>query len=251
MKRMIALLMMVLVVACAKPAVVDSELPPAPAAPQPMPTPAEPVVEEKVVAPSPAPKVETKPAEPVQETMKNTPDVQAVLDKADEKVTSYEFYYAPPPDNLARNKYHVKDTKVKVELYEVNFYNPEDYFDTVYLDTVKKTAVAFCENRQTSLCGKSTQAQNLPYEEYAIKLPHEYLAEVSSATKIGSETLYDRMTVKLKYEVNGQAYETWVDQYSGLPLRIKVGLDKEAPKFEFREMGINSLDIEEVSPPAN
>ncbi len=246
MKRIVALLLMVLVVACAKPAVVDTPSAPVPAAPQPASKPVEPVVEEKIVSPTPAPIPTPAPVE----VAKNTPDVQAILDKADEKVTSYLFYYAPPPDNLARNKYFVKGNRVKVELYEVNFYNAEDYFDTVYLDRIKKTAIAFCENRQTSLCAKSTQAQVLPYEEYAIKLPHEYLEEVSSASKMGSETLYDRMSVKLKYNVKGQEYETWVDQYSGLPMRVKVGLEKEAPKFEFRELAINSLFDEDVTAPA-
>ncbi len=244
----VALALLLLVVGCAKAPVVDTaapaktgELPPSAA-----PTAEENAAVERVVVPAVEEEVAPPPV-----VAKNTPDVEAVLERSREKVTSYEFYLAPPPDNLARDKYKVKGTKVKVELYEVNAYNPEEYFDTLYLDYAKRTAWSYCLRKDSIQCSGVRDGKQVPFDKVAIKLPMQYLAEIAGAKKIGSETLYDRQTVKLSYEVNGEPYTTWVDQYSGLPVRVVIGDARDAPKWEFRELAINALFDEDVTAPVN
>ena len=178
----------------------------------------------------------------------NTPDVQKILDRYDEKTTSYEFFYAPPPDNLARHRYFVLGDKIRIEVYEENYKMKGDYFDTVFLDLEKETAVAYCLKGDNILCELGAPIEQ-EFIEWRIKLPHEYLAEIEHAEKAGSETLYDRRTYTLKYTAEGMPHSTWIDEYSGVPLRVKIGDNKESPKWEFREVGINSVLEEDVTPP--
>lgn len=251
MKRLI-LLLVLLLLACGKGDLVDDapELPVnegEPAAEEPVeeePKSAEPAettepVEKVVKESEPEPEVEVKEKE-------NSPEVKALLQRYESKVTSYEFYYAPPPDNLARDHYFLNGDRVKIELFEENFQQNDDYFDTIYLNLEKKTAKKYCVNGGV-LCKEFKQGQDVSFDEYNMQWPHEYIDQIEHASITGSETLYDRRTMKLSYELGGLQHYAWVDEYSGLPVRIQKGETKDDPKWEFRELGINSVAEEDVT----
>jgi len=253
MKRLI-LLLVILLLACGKGDLVDdtteadmvkdepTEAEPAEAAKaEPAPKEAEtsePV--EKVVQESPPP-VEVAPTE-----KENSPQVKALLKRYEDKVKSYEFYYAPPPDNLARDHYFVKGNRVKIELFEKNVAQRDDYFDTIYLNLETKSAKRYCI-KGGILCKDFKQGQDTSYDEYSLQFPHEYVSQIVKADITGSETLYDRRTMKLSYELGGILHYAWVDEYSGLPVRVQKGEGKKAPKWEFREFGINSVTVQDVT----
>jgi hypothetical protein len=139
--------------------------------------------------------------------------------------------------------------KIRIDRYEENYQAIGSYYDTVFVDTVAETAKAYCLKEDSILCKGWEQGKDMPYEEFVIKLPHEYIEEIEQATKVGSETLYDRRTYKLTYRVEGMLHTAWVDEYSGIPLRVQIGESRDSPKWEFREVGVNGVLPEDVVPP--
>lgn len=254
-KILVLLFCLTLLFACASKELVDvepkaaPEEQEAPEAPEPAPVEQGEVVAKPVekTVKEPEPAKEVKVVEPEEPAAKNTPDVQKVLDRYEAKTKSYEFYYAPPPDNLARHRYYVLGDKVRIDVYEENYKMRGEYIDTIYLDLDAQTATGYCRNKDNILCGDVNEGKEESFEEWNIVLPHHYLEKIEGATKEGSETLYDRKTYKLSYEVDGVPYTTWVDEFSGIPLRVKVGDQRDSPKWEFREVGINSILPEDVT----
>ena len=77
--------------------------------------------------------------------------------RADKKIKSYSYTLAPPPDQLARDKWSVKGTKIKVELYDDNYVEPDTYFDTIFIDSETKTADGYCLSQRTTRCAEPGQ----------------------------------------------------------------------------------------------
>ncbi|MEK6874665.1 MAG: hypothetical protein AABX52_02855 [Nanoarchaeota archaeon] len=165
---------------------------------------------------------------------------------ADQKIKSYEFYYSPPPDNLARDRYYIKGNRIRIFKYATNVVQHRDYYDNVYIDTTTKTAIGLCQS-QDARCKDHNKRFNLSYETAMIKLPYQWLKEITTGNISGSESLFDRTTKKIMYTKNGIQYSQWIDEYSGLPLRILVEEpNKSAYKYEFKDLAINSVLDEQM-----
>ena len=175
-------------------------------------------------------------------------ELVALLSKVD-KVKSYEFTYAPPPDNLARDRYSAKGNKIRIKkIYNPQMFVPAEYYDTVYLDTEKKTAIAFCESRD-SKCTKGRQNYPLKYDSVIIQMPYE-LTKGITAGKLGqSETLFDRNVNRISYEKDGKEYTFWVDNRYALVVRMTISENGKIQRYDYMDLAVDNVKDEWVNPP--
>lgn len=178
-----------------------------------------------------------------------SPQVKDLLERADRKVKSYSYTLAPPPDQLARDKWMVRGSKVRVELFDDNYVEPDTYFDNIFIDTSAKTAVGVCLSQRTTRCAEAGQEFEVAYDDVMVKTPYQWLKSVSGTPKIiSTELLYDRKMDVIEYKSGGKTIRQWIDQFSGLPVRVQVGEDKNS-RTEFRYLAINSVTEEEIAKP--
>ncbi len=193
-------------------------------------------------ASTPSGAVDVKVTEP---TKKMDSRVEKVLNKVD-SIKSYEYYYQTSDNwDLIRDKYYIKDNKIKINLFEVNYYNKKHYFDTVYLDTNAESAVAYCEEPGHSRCSDSDKEFVVSYSDFIIKTPEEWVKEIDYAEWAGTEQLDQRAADILEYENDdGTTTRMWVDSFSGLARQIWIyrgDTENIVEKYGFRDLAINSV----------
>jgi len=177
-------------------------------------------------------------------------DAKKLLARADAKVKGYSFIYAAPPDNLARDTYFVKGDRVKVELFDRGWFKADTHMTHVYLDGATKNAVGVCEDPRSTHCPDPKRKFPVTYSDYAIKMPYQWLKEIKVGTLASGEKIFERMTKKITYTQGTETIEQWIDEYSGLPVRVKV-TDAQGPRlYEFRHLTVNDVsdDIFSKSP---
>lgn len=232
---------LLLLVACAPAA-----QPAAPAAPQPAAPVVQPAQPVSSVAPTP---VETKPVPAVSKEM------QELLNRADQKLKSYKYLELILPDKKQPDMMSVKGSKIKVELYEYDPYVPENYFDTVYLDTASKTIVGRCVERKRCIWPRGDNTKrvwtDLNYDQYRPKTPYEMLKMIPASARIlGPEVHDNRQTTKIEYDDAGKLVTVWIDDNYGIP--IEVGIltsDGKETLHKFNDMQFNSVTDADVTPP--
>ena len=178
-----------------------------------------------------------------------TPEVKALLEKADAKVKSYGYTLASPPDQLARDAWKIKGSKIRIELFEDNYVEADTNFDTIFIDTATKTAVGACLSQRTTRCAQRNKQFDLDYDDVIKKTPYQWLKEIPTAPKlVSTELIYDRKASVVEYLKDGQKITLWIDQFSGLPVRTQVGEDRKS-RYEFRYLELNSMSDELVTLP--
>lgn len=202
----------------------------------------------------PAPLNTSLPASPTPETVvqesnqsaQTRAEINELLEKASSRVKSYSFIYAFQSTKLSGSTFYIKDNKMKIKLKSTDIYNFEDFFDTVYLDLTLKTAKGYCENTGIEACRKGINEYNLSYEEYKIKTPSDWLNELKfNKDKLefkGESILFERNVVFLQ---NNNTF-VWVDEFSGLPLRVKIKKEAFEEVHDYRHLSLNYLSDKDV-----
>lgn len=174
-------------------------------------------------------------------------EINELLSKADSKVRSYSFIYTFSSTKLSGSLFYVRGNKVKIKLKDVGIYNFEDYFDTAYLNLTNKSAIGYCENAQLEACRKGANEYTLNFDDYRIKLPTDWLAEMGAARDslhfLGRSILFERNAVLLE---NGNTLY-WVDEFSGLPMRVQIRKDAFINVHDYRHLSINYLSEKDVT----
>jgi len=177
-------------------------------------------------------------------------DIAALLNKADQKIKSYKFLLAAPPENLARDWWLLKGTRIKIELFDENWLNNEEYFDTIFLDTAKKTAVGACISRKTVRCASSDKEFDVDYEEAVITTPYQWVKKIPlEVEKVSTEMLWDRKVTVLRYMDGDTEIKQWVDNFAGLPVKVQItapGKEDRPTTWQFRDLSVNSVGDKEV-----
>lgn len=186
----------------------------------------------------------------VQQTKELNPKVESLLSKVD-GIKSYEFYYQTSDNwDLIRDKYYIKDNKMKIKLFDVNYYNKRNYFDTVYLDMDEETAVAYCEEPGHTRCVDPDKEFVISYDDFMIKTPVEWVKEIEYAEWIGTQQLDQRAADIIEYENDdGTTTRMWIDSYSGLARQIWIyrgDTENIIEKYGFRDLAINSVKSSEM-----
>ncbi|GEM_PF-3961111 len=195
-----------------------------------------------------------QPRQPATEQLADYKDqkVKRLIAKADEKVTSYAFYYQTSANwNLIRDQYFIRGDAMKVKLFEVNFYNRKHYFDTVYLDMAAKTGLAYCESRHESRCLDQNREFIVDYNDFIIKTPYEWVKEVPfDAVWTGGEQIDNRAAEVVEYDrPDGTTVRIKIDAYAGLPREVWIfrgDVENTLERYAFRDFSINSVKGSDV-----
>jgi hypothetical protein len=217
------------------------------------------VVEPKTTEPKPAepePKTETKTTETkTTEAPANLPEaIKTKIDKANTKLKSMSYLYGGPEEKgRFLDTYHVLGDKIKVKLYEDNYYVVEDYFDTVYLNDALKTATGRCEHQRRCISPNTDNTKkifNVNYADYRRKTPYEWLSEIPATAKVdGPEVVDKRSALKIQYPKGETTVEMWLDETYGVPLQLKITDPEDNEEFyQFTNVQFNSLKQEDVLP---
>lgn len=180
-----------------------------------------------------------------------SPAVDALKARADSKVRSYSFIYAQPPDNTPRDSWYIKGNKIKVEVFSPQYFNPAIFYNSVYIDAEKKTAIGYCTLADKVKCPVRNRQFILDYNEVMIKTPYQIVKAIPYGELISSELLWDRMYQVVGYKKDRILYKVWVDSYSGLAAKLAM-VDEdgnELARYEFRHLQINDIDDATVTPP--
>lgn len=205
---------------------------------------------EKETTPAPMPKkTETKTEAP-----KEIPtELKELMEKADRKLTSMVYLYgSPESEGRFLDTYSVRADKMKVRLYEGNYYMRQDYFDTVYLDTTEKTATGRCENKKRCVFPDMDNTGRVfaaNYDDYRRKTPYEWLQDITTPEILGPEIVDKRSALKIKYPKGDTEIKMWLDNTYGVPLQLKIiHPDDEEEMYQFTNLQFNTLKEEDVVP---
>lgn len=200
---------------------------------------------------SPAPQPQTPAPSTSQLTDYTDAKIKRIIAKSD-KVTGYAFYYQTSANwNLIRDQYFIRGDKMKVKLYEVNFYNRQHYFDTVYLDMAAKTGIAYCESRDQRRCSDPNREFIVAYNDFIIKTPYEWVNEVPyRAVWVGTEQIDNRAADVIEFDRNdGATIRMKLDSFSGLPREVWIyqgDVENVIERYAFRDFSINSVTATEI-----
>ena len=137
--------------------------------------------------------------------------------------------------------------------YRVNVVKNAEYYDNLYFDLSanggKGEVRAFCLGIDMR-CRQIGKEFTVSLKDHMIKLPYQWLKEISYGDITGSESLFDRLTKKVTYIKDGVTYTQWIDEHSGLPLRVQIEAPgKRTEKYEFKDLAINSVTGEMLETP--
>lgn len=210
--------------------------------------------ETKKAEPEPEPKSETKTTE-TKEAPANLPEaIKSKIATANTKLKSMSYLYGGAEEKgRFLDTYHVLGDKIKVKLYEDNYYVVDDYFDTVYLDDALKTATGRCEHQRRCISANTDNTKkifNVNYADYRRKTPYEWLSDIPAAAEIdGPEVVDKRSALKIHYPKGENKVEMWLDETYGVPLQIKITDPEDNEEFyQFTNVNFNSLKQEDVLP---
>jgi uncharacterized protein YneR/predicted small secreted protein len=171
-------------------------------------------------------------------------ELKELMDKA-KTVESLKYYYQSN-DNVNFWVY-VKGNKIKQE-FSFEMIDNENY-DTVYLDTDKKTAVVYCEDDNTFYCEDHTLHLEVNYNDYITKTPFDILelirsGDVKSGTLLdGKETVIYETKTKEGYDM-----KIWLWTYKGIPVKYELYDGNEKIKWvNYQTLSVNDVSSSDLS----
>ena len=177
--------------------------------------------------------------EPAGEAKEMTKDVKELLARASKKVESYSYYYYGPETQLAYNLF-IKGNKTKIIPPERVKVRENEFYDTTYLNTETKTALAYCESLNTLICQDTSKEFTLSYKDAYLKTPMDWLDEIKYAERLSEETMQERKTIKL---VSGEVGTIWIENFYGVPFQV----EKDGKTYRFERMVFNQVKDSDVT----
>ena len=188
--------------------------------------------------PSPAKTVTTTQPSTTQTAAGISAEVKSILDISKTRVKSINYKYTGTPTGTEPYDFSVKDTKIKYVPPRGNKgLDLKDSYDTVFIDTVARTAQTYC---LAAYCAYPGKKQNLNYADAYIPTIFDWVTGITSAKKIDEEVLDGRNVWKIETN-KGIA---WVDTYYGLPLQVQYG----GNEYRFQQLAVNSVTDANVVP---
>ena len=174
-------------------------------------------------------------------------DLQDLLDKT-QKIKSYSFYYIDSTTQLQADRWYVKGDKARIELYQPNYWNANEWVDTAYVDFTQHTAAGYCENWQQIRCVDNNRQFNLVFSPFDKKLPMYWLTQIPPSAKVvSSESIDQRFVTKVQWTDGSTTYSLLLDNTFGLPIKVKVEGQGEPQEYYFKQMAFNAVKDEMLS----
>lgn len=228
MKLYIALAILILLIGCATP---KKQIHPEETLPQ-------------ITEPKEETSIETTPTQPeeippTEEIIKIPNNIKEILEKGKIKLKSYSYNYKKPESDLPY-KIYVKGKNIKIILPEKNTEEQGKFYNTIYFDTEKKTAQAYCIG-YSNCEGKVGKIKDLNYEDVYIKTSLDWLEKVTEANIIDERQVDGRDAIYLETNIG----KITVESYYGFLYNIEQG----EKKWEFTDAAFNSVKDSDVTPP--
>jgi hypothetical protein len=168
------------------------------------------------------------------------------------KVSSYSFDLVLLPDRSTQRTYLVNGQRAKVVLQE-ELLVPGGVVDVVYLDLENKTATGYC-TRERKLCTDLASGTPLPYPDYEIVLPQDWVSQLEKASFVNSRTHEGVQATVVQYTAGDAYYEAYVHPFFGLPMRVAIATDSAMTNiyggYEYRSIAFNAVQDRDVMPPS-
>ncbi|MBW2964652.1 hypothetical protein KY363_04290 [Candidatus Woesearchaeota archaeon] len=223
------------------------------AAPAPVPKSSEPA---KTVTSAPTQEAEpattttttkTEPATTTTTTTKTmTKAMSQLLQKHIGRVTSLQYMYQDATNKPEEWETWIKDNKMHVKLREMDNVKEDVYIDNIYMDLNAQSAKGYCE-RAVYRCADPNTAVDVKFAKYYRKTPLEWIQEVTYAEKIAEEQMQSRTVWKIQYEKDGTTVLMWVDDYYGVPVKVKETKGSVVNDYIFEDIAFNSVDDSDLS----
>jgi outer membrane lipoprotein-sorting protein len=191
---------------------------------------------------------------PVEKESTNIPIVAELQTKA-KSIANYEYV-----DGIGNHIYLVKGDKVVVMTNLGNEFRKDGIsYNSVFLDTTKKTAFAACveetNTRDTFNCMKNRDKYTVwDYSSVSIPQPFEHLMKMQDAKLVGSGTVSCESVqcYNIEYTLDGQKYRMQVRQRNALPFRISTvdSEGKEKKVAEYTNAAFDHLKESDVTVPS-
>ena len=179
---------------------------------------------------------EAAPSEPVKEIPS---DIKSALDQGKLKLTNYSYNYKSSSITEAY-KIYVKGNKIKIIPSGIINIEKGVFYNTIYLDTEKKTAEAYCLGY--SNCGKNLgKVKDLDFKTTYIETPSDWLKKITSAEKIDERQFEGRKSLYLQTNIGKITLES---RY-GFLYRVEAGKNT----WEFSDAAFDSVQDSDVIPP--
>ncbi|MBD3354458.1 hypothetical protein GF361_00555 [Candidatus Woesearchaeota archaeon] len=173
-------------------------------------------------------------------------EIKELLDKID-KVDSLEYSYSVfvKGEPGYYSHVYVKDNRMKQEIdLGSGTFKEKEYYDTVYFDLAKKTADAYCEEKD---CDDRNMIIDVNYNDFYVESPFDVAENLKVGKLIGNAMHENKEVDIVEYGIDGKTVRVYIWVYRGLPLKYEVREDDELiKKVEFKSPVINDVDDEEL-----
>ncbi len=164
-------------------------------------------------------------------------DIKEILEKGKTKLKSYSYNYISPEINEPY-KIYVKGNKIKIKQPDIINVEGRKFYNTIYLDTEKKTAEAYCTDYD---CGTNIgKIKDLDYDDVYIETPLGWLEKVTEANLIDERQVESRDSIYLETNIG----KIIVESYYGFLYKI----EDDQKKWEFIDAAFNSVKDSDVNP---
>jgi hypothetical protein len=201
---------------------------------------------------------EPEPMLPVVEEFEQ--EVAELIDLSSD-ISSYEYFFASRVrdrfGNYQEENYdvYIKGNKVKKVYATPKRLAEGEYYDVVYIDLDKKSAIGVCLDKGKVLCQDLNDEQfQIPYQEEKLAVvPLELIQSIDPlAKKINSGIFENRKVDVLNYDFEEGQRKLSVDKYYGLPLKLEEysyeGEDEILEKsYIFTRVSVNNVKTATVT----
>jgi hypothetical protein len=231
------LLVLILLIGCAKQEVTITRIDKPTTIQEPTPEPSD-GVQSPDSTPEPSAEIQSPKPKPKQSSEDIPDEINEILAKSETKLESYSYNYREYGSDLLY-KTHVKGNNTKIILPAIINVGDGKFYNTIYLDTDKKTAQGYCEPR--SRCsGTFGKIKDLDYTEEHINTPIDWANQITEAEKIGERVVESRDSLYLQTNVG----KVILESYYGFIYKVE-GSEKTC---EFTDVSFNSVKEEAVIP---
>lgn len=129
----------------------------------------------------------------------------------------YQYVYGRPETSSDYWRVYTKGPYMKIVMSD-RVKVGKDYYDTVYIDVAKETAIGYCESRK---CLEET-ALVLDYSDFYVPPPHLRIPDIRGHKILKEKERWNkRDAMVIEYlNIYGEVTRTWVDTFYGFPIRL-------------------------------
>ncbi|MBW2988692.1 hypothetical protein KY358_00075 [Candidatus Woesearchaeota archaeon] len=173
-----------------------------------------------------------------QEIIKIPNDIREIIEKGKARLKSYSCNYKGPDSDL-EYIFYVKGNNIRITLPELNTDEQGKFYNTVYLDSEKKAAQAYCMG-YSSCEGGTGKVKDLDYSSAYIETPNDWLEKIKETKKIDERQVEGRGSVYLETNAGKMILES----YYGFIYRVEEG----SKVWAFTDASFNSVKDADVIP---